>query len=1274
MPRDSNVFNHGKTTAKRVVFCCVGVGLLFLAILGFCLFPRTQDAVGIPAHSHVSNLPTKNQPNLARSFGNLPLSFEANQGQTDARVRFLARGRGYALFLTGNEAVLARRRIVAPTFRSIRAGLRPGATSTTKSAFPSILPSPMPREKLVEDGEEPQDRRAGRALPFSSSRLVDTGESSGVVRMRLIGANANAAVTGADELPGKSNSFIGNDPKNWRTNVPNYSKVRYQNIYPGVDLVYYGNQRQLEYDFVVAPGADPSAIALDVGVVPDEIGTSREPATEAAVSGRRSAVGTPPVQERGPRHAPLQIAPDGDLVVETEGGEVRFHKPLVYQPAINSGQRTTDHGQRALVDGQYILPANNRVGFKVAAYDHTKPLIIDPVLSYSTYLGGSGGAGGNGAWGIAVDSLGNTYVTGMTSSDDFPTVNPIQASNNTPPDRGYGTGFVAKLNAAGSALIYSTYLGGSALTWPSSIALDAFGNAYVTGLTSCTDFPTVNPIQGSNKSGQQGTAFVAKINAAGSALIYSTYLGGSGGEWATGIAADSTRNAYVTGLTESPDFPTVNPLQANLSAAGRSGFVSKINPAGSALMYSTYLGGSGYTSALGIAVDLSGNAFVGGSTNSPDFATTQAVQTTLVGRLNATLADLHPDASGSTDVQITTAGGLDAFVAKLNANGSALVYATLLGGSANDQANSISIDASGNAYAAGYTYSSDFPTVNAIQGTNKAAAAGNCTAFVAKLNSTGSALVYCTYLGGSGKDSANGVAADSSGNASVTGVTSSSDFPTVNPLQATNHAGVGNSGAFVAQLSPDGSFLVHSTYLSGSAGDYGLAVAVDPSGNAYVSGLTLSVDFPTANALQPVFPGGQTPFVAKISGQAVPGVTLSTNNLNFAGQLVNSQSAEQVVMLTYAGPGQLSLASITASGDYGLVNTSTSCPYSGGTVPSGIPCTIDVVFAPTTFGNRTGTLTVSDNVANSPQTVALIGTGSSTDPEAELSTSSLNFGDQALDLPSAPLPIKLTNAGNTVLTITGITMNGDFTETNNCANTLSAGAKCTINVVFTPIFPEARNGLLTITDNSNGVAGSTQSVALSGTGQDFTFASPSGSPTSGTVAPGATATYTLSVVGLGGFSGSVAFSCTGAPSEATCSVSPNPVTAGSTATNVTVTVTTTAASLSAPRSRPLPPAPPLSPRVRGLWILTLLLAAMAWAVGRRNQRGVNRWQSTMLLLAAGFLLTFALAGCGGGGSVISGPTRNPGTSAGTYNLTVTGTAGSGSSTLSHSMTLTLTVS
>jgi len=446
-----------------------------------------------------------------------------------------------------------------------------------------------------------------------------------------------------------------------------------------------------------------------------------------------------PSNKNGGLKPPLQIAADGDLVVKTDGGEVRFHKPVVYQPVTNGGQRTTDYGQRTPVDGHYILEASNRVQFQVAPYDHSKALFIDPVLSYSTYLGGSGGDSGTG---IAVDSSGNAYVTGSTSSTDFPTVNPFQATNNAR----YGTAFVTKFNAAGSALVYSTYLGGSNGASGNGIAVDSSGNAYVTGQTSSTDFPTVNPFQATNNTDGGLTAFVTKFNAAGSALVYSTYLGGSWWDNGTGIAVDSSGSAYVTGSTNSADFPTVNPFQANWGGA----FVTKFNAAGSALVYSTYLGGSDTTYGTGIALDSSGDAYVTGGTNSPNFPTVNPFQATRNGGYWWT-----------------------AFVAKLNAAGSALVYSTYLGGGWWDNGTGIAVDSSGNAYVTGQTNSPGFPLMHPIQGYCGSGCGINesgSAAFVTEFNAAGSALVYSTFLGGiSSWNGGNGIAVDSSGNAYVTG-------------------------------------------------------------------------------------------------------------------------------------------------------------------------------------------------------------------------------------------------------------------------------------------------------------------------------------------------------------------------------------------------------------------------------------------------------------------------------------------------------------------------
>jgi Bacterial Ig-like domain (group 3)/Beta-propeller repeat len=619
--------------------------------------------------------------------------------------------------------------------------------------------------------------------------------------MKLRNANLAAKVTGQDELAGTSNYFIGNDPAKWRTNVPTYAKVKYEGIYPGIDLVYYGNQRQLEYDFVVAPGADPHRIAFDV---------------RGAKRIRRDA--------------------HGDLVLTMKMGEdeIRWHKPVVYQEK---------NGARQEIAARYAITEKNRVGFELAKYDASKPLYIDPLI-YSTYLGGSGDDEG---FSIAVDSAGNAYVTGITSSTDFPTMNPMQPTNHGNADGDcFCDAFVAKINAAGSALVYSTYLGGSGYDSGWGIAVDSAGNAYVTGYTASTDFPTKNPLQAAQ--GGYGDAFVAKLSATGTALVYSTYLGGSFAEYGHHIAVDSAGNAYVTGDTGSTDFPTTtNAVQPVYGGPNSDAFVSKLNPTGSALVYSTYLGGSGEDYGYDIALDSAGNAYVTGPTNSTDFPT-------------------------KNPLQGANAGSWDAFVAKINAAGSALVYSTYLGGRSEDGGERIAVDSGGQTYVTGYTYSIDFPTKNPLQGAN----AGGEDGFVAKINATGSGLVYSTYLGGSGREGGYGIAADSAGNAYVTGSTTSTDFPTT--INAVQSANAGSWDAFVAKINAVGSALLYSSYLGGSGDDFGGGFAVDSSRNPYVTGQTSSTNFPTMNPLQSTYGGGGSDaFLAKTS---VPAETPTTTTLS----------------------------------------------------------------------------------------------------------------------------------------------------------------------------------------------------------------------------------------------------------------------------------------------------------------------------------------------------------------------------------------------------------
>ena len=732
--------------------------LLVIANWPSC-FGREAATSETLAHAPAERASTR----LVEGYGKLPLRFEANEGQHDGQVKFVSRGRGYAVFLTPTEAVLDLRK--------------------------------------TDDGTPASTRPANRS------------QASAILRMRLDGASPAPGMTGQDELAGKANYFLGNDPACWRTNVPTYAKVQYAQVYPGVDLVFYGSsQQQLEYDFVVAPGADPSGSRL---------------AFEGA--------------------GKIELDAGGGLRVFIPGGEVRFDKPMIYQ--IVEGRRRDIEGGFVCEPRQPNDGTGNsaRVSFRIAAYDPTRRLVIDPVLSYSTYLGGSGSDQGNS---ITLDAAANAYITGSTRSSDFPTLAPVQSTN-----WGRQSVFVTKLSPAG-LLVYSTYLGSpSNDSSGNDIAVDAAGNAYVAGLTWANDFPVFNGFQ-TNPSGD-ADGFVVKLNSTGSALAYSTYLGGERADYARGIAVDAAGNAFVTGATFSPAFPTTPGALSRSSSTNAAGevwdaFVLKINPAGSALVYGTYLGGTDWESGTGLTVDADGNAYVTGSTRSTNFPTT------------------------GNAFQVAFGGGSDVFVAKLNVTGSALVYSTYLGGSAGDDTgdwyygagNGISVDATGHAYVVGATGSDDFPIKNALQPLRF-----SHNAFVSKLTPDGSGLVYSTFLGDRTEVSgALGIAVDAAGCAHATGA-ARTGFPVVNAIQP-EHAGGNLYGvdAFVAKLDPDGSALVYSTFLGGSWDDFGFGIAVDAGGNAYMTGTTRSTDFPTANALQPQY-GGESlnandagdAFVAKIA-------------------------------------------------------------------------------------------------------------------------------------------------------------------------------------------------------------------------------------------------------------------------------------------------------------------------------------------------------------------------------------------------------------------------
>jgi ELWxxDGT repeat protein len=718
-----------------------------LSILALLLAPVLLAATGLAgtleAQAPVSEVARQQ---VLQAYGKLPLRFEANQDQTDAQVKFLARGGGYTLFLTSTEAVFALR---------------------------------QPQEG--GDAEAVKYGNTKRRRPERQTRKPAT-----VLRMKLVGANPQPLVSGLGKLAGRSNYFIGKDPKKWRTKAPHYAKVRYGGVYPGVDLVYYGNQRQLEYDFIVAPGADPKTITLRFA------GAEK-----------------------------VEVAGNGNLMVHAAAGQIQLQKPFVYQEV---------EGVRQQIPGGYVLKDKHQVAFEVGAYDTSKPLIIDPVLVYSTYLGGSNQDCGDD---IVVDDAGNAYISGATHSADFPsTAGAYQESY-----QGDRDAYVAKLSPDGSQLLYCTYLGGSDGDYGYAVAVDDSGNAYVTGDTEATDFPTTPKSFQPGYGGGHCDAFIAKLSSDGSALVYSTYLGGSDYDWGSEITVDSSGNAYLAGDTSSTNFPTQNPLQAAYGGGYSDAFVAKLNSAGSALIYSTYLGGSDYDWGLGIAVDSSGNAYVAGETRSTDFPTQNPLQAAYGG------------------------GYMDAYVAKVNADGSALVYSTYLGGSGHDYGCAIGVDDAGNAYVSGDTSSTDFPTQNALQPNH----GGGTDAFVTKLNAAGSALVYSTYLGGSDSEGAwKGFAVDGSGDAFVTGGTGSTDLPVTDNALQPSLAGV-YYDAFVVKLNPSGSEF-YSTYFGGSMSDRAYGIAVDASGNAYLTGETRSTDFPTQNPLQPDHAGGYwDAFVAKLA-------------------------------------------------------------------------------------------------------------------------------------------------------------------------------------------------------------------------------------------------------------------------------------------------------------------------------------------------------------------------------------------------------------------------
>ena len=659
-----------------------------------------------------------------------PMSFEANRGQADSDVRFVGRGEGFALLLKPNEAVLSLR----------NRKQRPGLGS--------------------QNAPEPNNESSASSL----------------LSMKLEGAYSTPLISGEQRQEVRANYFIGNDPDKWIRGVETYSRVSYSGVYRGVDLVFYGNQRQLEYDFTVAPGTDPEAIRLRFEGADD-----------------------------------LELSAAGALILHTAAGAVRHDRPVAYQESA---------GSRQSVPAEFRRLDDGTIGFQVGVYDRERPLVIDPVLVYSTYVGGGAD---DSCRGIATDSAGNAYVIGDSFSSDF-----LRQASPTNSDI-----FIGKLASNGLLLTY-TFFGGSKNDFATGLTVDASANIYLCGSTESADFPVFNSI-GLALSGPSD-AFVVKLTPAADQFFYSSLVGGGGAESGVSIGADIAGSAYITGRTSSQDFPTFAAIQPVYGGGDSDAFVSKLMPDGKSLVYSSFLGGAGtedLAGRSGISVDPSGNAYVTGDTQSTDFPTRNALRAVKNG-------------AASTS---------DGFVTKINPGGSDFVYSTYLGGSEDDSALGIGSDPAGNAYVTGRTRSTTFTGSSATR-----PASTTTDAFVAKLNAAGSAISYLTFVGGSnGDETGNAIAVDSALNAVIAG-SAGAGTTTVKSIQSFSRGG---TDAFVAKLGASGA-VTFSTYLGGSNEDVALAVALDVAGAIYIAGFTDSTDFLTAVPLVRQNAGQRDIFIAKI--------------------------------------------------------------------------------------------------------------------------------------------------------------------------------------------------------------------------------------------------------------------------------------------------------------------------------------------------------------------------------------------------------------------------
>jgi hypothetical protein len=1119
-----------RASAKAMKAAILAVAILSAAGSAFYFSTAVHAAKGTvpkPVSGQASNSNTLS--NTRQTALALPLFFEPNLGQTAPQVKFLAHGAGYGLFLTADEAVLQ---------------LHSRAVKASKSA------------------------------QTSAQTRVERGTDS-VIRMHLEGANSSARVFGASPLPGKSSYFIGNDPSKWHRDIPQFARVQYQAVYPGVDLVYYGDQRQLEYDFRVAPAADPDQIALSF-----KGATAR-------------------IDDRG------ASGNAGDLILSTEGGEVRFHAPHIYQPS-QSGK------DEKLIPGAFRQLADNKIGFAVGAYDHNRELVIDPLLSYSTYFGGTGSGDTETLVKVAVDSASNIYLAGSTTATAFP-VTGITTTASTNGSQYIFISKIAPLSTGPSQLVYSILLGGTNITTSETdslggVAVDKNENIYVAGSTNSASFPTTaNAFQPGPYTGTHG--FLARISLGLNSSYtptYVTYLAGNGTDNLTGLAVDTNQNAFVTGDTTSTNGPSngfpsnANGFQttSNFATGGSQFFASKINTNGSgalSMLYSTYFGG-GYPATAsatggGIAVDGAGtavNMYITGTTNMPGVTGPNGEPKFPV--VNAQQSCLN-DPSATTNCSAYS-GNTDAFVAKINPNqpGSIPIYSTFLGGAGNEFGTAVAVDTSGNAYVTGSTTSTDWAcSTSCVSGFQLSYGGGTSDAFIAKIgNIVGSIypLTYFTYIGGAADDAGEAIVVDSVGAARVVGTTDSPDFPFLNSPQS---AWGGNNDAFAALISTTlsgigaGDF---ATFLGGSGTDMGTGVAIDVFGNTYVAGTTNSGNFPLSAAPNPL------PYQSQLTGSQDAFVTEFTfNNSGLHGLKVTVPS-------TSPSPQPAVAAGTQVAFTFDITN-------------SGPDVANLVVF------NATGIPT----------------SGLASTPTAKVTSGSGSCGSVVGQIISCNIP------------------------------TIAVGASATVEIDMTPAIPISVPNPLSISGqaSANGEPFSASVAQLPGVWvTDFAITA---SPAAQTINAGDTASFQIIFTpgSAHGYSATITPSQTTSPSIVTA-IAPtfNPLTITLSGSGQATTV------LSIPTvARPVNTGSLLrrgSFYAAWLPIGGLTLAGLGIGVGKRRRRWVIG--AVLMLMAGAIVLQSAC------GSSSSTNTTTGGTQAGTYIVTVSGSAGS---VASHTYQITLTV-